>query len=288
MKKTLLLTLTFLFLLTGSLSSQDTLKKATWFPKGNLYPTIILDYEESQIGGSMYALYAENNWQNRVFGIFSLGLRYNLVRWQHQSQRASELGFELSIFPQFIFEDPFENSTTSLFNIEFKVGVHYQVQLNRWRLRGRLYHISSHLGDDYIFRYGVEGFLDNTRIYEVVDFSAAWVNKWCQIYGTAGVIVHSAYERKPLLFQTGVQFEYPIGKKEWIRWVCGADLQLEQEQNFRPGIRIAGGFGIGKKGWYPVTIMADFYNGYMPYSLYDRVLINWIGASIWLNPFRPR
>lgn len=285
MKKLLFYTLFALCFGHGSTSGQQSKPLADWFPGGNLFPSVRLDYMESQISGSAYALYASQRWQNRAFGNFSLGLRSNLIRWHHAANRSSELGFELAVFTQFIFEDPFGEFETSLFNVEFKIGVHYQYMVDRWRFRGRLYHISSHLGDDFIFRQGIGGFIDNSRIYEVVDFSAAWVSRWWQLYATSGVIIHSAYERMPLLGQTGFQFVYPIGEKEWLRWVAGADIRVEQEQDFRPGIRLAGGIGIGKKGRFPVTIMADFYNGYIPYSLYDKVLINWVGASLWFNPF---
>ncbi len=266
--------------------SQVTIHKAIWFSKGNLYPTIRLDYMESQISSSLYAFYASSQWQNRAFGNFSLGLRSSIIRWHHAPKRASELGFELAAFPQFIFNDPFGDLKTSLFNVEFKIGLHYQYQLDHWRFRGRLYHISAHLGDDYLFRNGIDGFIDNQRIYEVIDISAAWVCLHWQIYATSGVIIHSAYERKPFLGQTGVQFVYPIGEKQWLRWVAGANVNVEQEQNFRPGFRISGGIGIGKKGHFPLTIMADYYNGYLPFSLYDKILIQWIGATLWFNPFK--
>ena len=286
MKKILISALLVLFSWSGMLYCQDRARTATWFPGGNLYPTILLNYNESQISGSLYAQYSSDQWQNRAFGNFSLGLRGNIIRWQYAPRRASELGFELAVLPQFIFEDPFGEFKTSLFNVEFNVGIHYQYQLDRWRFRGRLYHISAHLGDEYLFRNGIDGFMDNHRIYEVVDLSVAWVYRWWELYGTVGVVIHSAYPRKPVMFQTGVQFEHPIGEKNWLRWVAGAHLRFEQEQDFRPGLRVGGGFGIGKKGRFPVTIMADYYNGYLPYSLYDKALINWIGASLWFNPFR--
>lgn len=288
MKKVLISALLTLIFWSSASYCQESTRSATWFPKGNLYPTILINYKENQISGSLYALHASGKWQNRVFGNFSLGLRSNIVRWQHAPRRASELGFELAAFAQFIFEDPFGEFKTSLFNVEFNIGVHYQYQLDRWRFRGRIYHISSHLGDDYIFRNGINDFIDNFRIYEVVDISAAWVYQWWQLYGTAGMVVHSAYPRKPAIFQTGMQFKHPIGTKNWLRWVAGTDLRFEQEQNFRPGLRVGAGIGIGKKGWYPLTIMVDYYNGYLPFSLYDKVLIQWIGASLWYNPFRSR
>ncbi|TSA26636.1 MAG: hypothetical protein D4R67_07425 [Bacteroidetes bacterium] len=176
---------------------------------------------ESQVSGSLYFFHAEKQWQNRDFGNFSLGTRNNLLRWQQAPDRASELGFELAVFTQFLFEDPFGNFQTNLFNVEFKVGVHYQ------------------------------------------------------------------FQRNPLLGQAGVQFIRPMGDKHWIRWMAGADIRVEQAQGFRPGIHAGAGIGLGAKGLFPITLMADYCWGYMPYSLYDHLLIQWVGASLyfsWGNP----
>jgi len=282
MKKHLFLVLIFLSL-NASLFSQDTVHKATWLPKGNLFPTLRLSYSECQTSASAYGYSANKHWQNRAFGMFSVGTRKNVIRWSHSQTRASELGFELAVFTQFLFEQPFELFLVNLFNLEFKAGIHYQYKLDQWRFRGRIYHISAHLGDDYIFRYNIEGFIDNPRIYDVVDLSAAWLEEPWQLYGTVGFIFHSAYERLPVLMETGAQIEKPIARKDWLRWIAGIDLRFEQEQDFRPGIHTGAGIGLGKKESFPFTIMIDYYNGYMPYSLYDKVMVQWIGASLYID-----
>jgi len=283
MKKQLFLALVLLFLLTGSLFSQDTTRKATWLPKGNLFPTLRLNFGEFQTSAAAYGYWANKNWQNRVFGIFSVGLRRNVIRWNHGPTRASELGIDLAVFTQFLFEEPFEQFLVNLFNIEFKIGLHYQYKLDKWRFRGRVYHLSAHLGDDYIFRYDINNFIDNQRIINVVDFSAAWLEGPWQLYGTFGIIFHSTYERKPLLMDVGAQFEKSIANKDWLRWTAGVDLRFEQEQDFRPGIHTGAGIVLGKKESFPFTIMVDYYYGYLPYSLYDKMLIQWIGASIYFD-----
>lgn len=267
------------------LHSREQESRAKWLPRGNLYPSIRLDYMESQVSGSLYLFHAEKRWQDRDFGNFSLGIRQNVIRWHHAPERLSELGIELATFAQFIFEDPFGDFQTSLFNAEFKTGIHYQYRLYKWSFRGRIYHISTHLGDDFLFRYGITGFIDNPRIYEIIDLSVCWTQKGWQIYGTAGAIVHSAYPRAPLVAQTGIQFVHPAGRKKWIRWVAGADIKFEQSQKFRPGIHAGAGIGLGSGEDCPVTLMADYYWGYIPYSLFDNLMIQWIGLSLFFHPF---
>jgi len=189
-----------MILMPWPLKSQETRKKAEWLPKGNLFPTFRLDYKESQFSGGLYGFYTSGKWQNRVFAMFSAGLRRNIIRWQHKNDKASELGFEVCVFPQFLIEKPFETFRVNFFNIDFKVGLQYQFRINdHWRLRGRFYHVSAHLGDDYIFRYEIEHYIINYRIYEMLDFSAAWLKDPLMVYGTFGCIVHSTYGRSPLL-----------------------------------------------------------------------------------------
>jgi len=282
------ITLLVLLLLPVLLKSQDTLgiKKAQWLPKGNLFPTLRLDFKESQISGAMYGLYVSGAWQNRAFAIFSAGFRRNVIRWTHPDERASELGFEICVFPQFIFEKPFETFKVNFFNVDFKVGLYYQYRINsNWRLRARLYHVSAHLGDDYIYRYEIENYVENQRIFEMLDFSASWMKGPFTVYATLGCFIHSTYGRLPLMIQTGAQWTRPSRKISWFQWIAGVDLRCEQETGFRPSLHMGAGVVLGPPEKFPVTVMVDYYNGNLPYSLYGNVFIQWVGASLYFDIF---
>jgi len=275
-----------MILMPWPLKSQETRKKAEWLPKGNLFPTFRLDYKESQFSGGLYGFYTSGKWQNRVFAMFSAGLRRNIIRWQHKNDKASELGFEVCVFPQFLIEKPFETFRVNFFNIDFKVGLQYQFRINdHWRLRGRFYHVSAHLGDDYIFRYEIEHYIINYRIYEMLDFSAAWLKDPLMVYGTFGCIVHSTYGRSPLFIQLGGQWERASKKLSWFQWIAGIDIRSEQENRFRPCIHTGAGIVLGNPDRFPFTILIDYYNGFLPFSLYDNVFIQWIGASLYFDVF---
>lgn len=276
-----------LMVLVPSISkSQEAKKKAEWLPKGNLFPTLRFDFSESQFSGGLYGFYACGKWQNRVFAMFSAGIRRNVIRWQHKKDKKSEFGFEICVFPQFLFEKPFETFRVNFFNIDFKVGLHYQFQINEhWRLRGRFYHYSAHLGDDYIFRYEIEHYITNRRIYEMLDFSAVWMKVPYMVYGTLGCIVHSTYGRPPFIIQVGGEWKRASKKLSWFQWIAGIDIRGEQENGFRPYIHTGAGVVLGKPDRFPFTILIDYYNGALPYSLYADVMIQWIGASLYFDVF---
>lgn len=285
--KTTMQKLLFLFLMCISFSGLQAQESRQWLASGGLFPDKPLDYREAQFSGSLYVLHTPSGWPNRMFANYSAGMNRSIYRWNNTKNKAQELGIEIATFTQFIFEDPLNLFLVNHFNTEYKIGLNYSRKPNdSWTFRLRLYHISAHLGDDFIYRFHINKYLDNSRIYEVLDFSAAYQTKNWTMYATLGVIPHSAYERKRLLGDLGTFWKKPVGQKDWLRWILAAHAQFEQETNFYPGTRLAAGIEIGKEGSSPVTIMLDAFHGYMPYSLYDKARITWIGGSMSFQPFR--
>lgn len=264
--------------------SQDSVRKGVWLPAGQLFPSLLYDLNEARTGGSLYGFNMNGEWQNRAFANFSAGMRKNIYRWD--ASRASEAGFELSVNTQFLFEQPFEFFQVNLFSVDFKVGVFYQMILSSsLKFRSRLYHVSSHLGDDFIYRFFIDTFLENKRIYEVIDASLAYERKNFTYYGLVGFIPHTAYERKPLILQAGAQWQHKAKNKSWLAITAGADLKMEQETNFYPGIHMGCGVRLGNQDQMPFTVMFDYYQGPLPHSLFDKTIVGWIGASLLFHPF---
>lgn len=277
--------LLFFVLFFSTLGAQQ---QREWLPHGSVFPSLQLDYREPQVAGSLYALHSDKKWQDRMFANFSVGFSRNIIRWTKDS-RQRELGFELFVMTQFLFENPLGRFQVNLFSNEFKVGVHYQWQNNeKWRYRLRLYHISDHLGDDFIYRFLVNDYVDNLRIYEVIDLSVVRLTTHWKLYASAGVIPHSAYERLPLLGEIGFEWKRPINGHDWLQWFVGGHSHFEQETGFYPGTRLAFGIILGKTQQAPFTIMLDAYQGFLPFSLYDKVKVGWLGGSICFQPFRGR
>ncbi len=257
-----------------------------WLPKESLFPEKPLDYREAQFSGSLYVLHTPSGWPNRMFANYSAGINRGIYRWESKAVKQRELGVEIATYTQFIFEDPLNWFQVNHFNTEYKVGIHYNWKdSDSWAFRIRLYHISAHLGDDFIYRHFITAYLPNPRIYEVLDISAAFIAAHWTFYGTLGIIPHSAYERKRMLGDAGFSWKKPIASKEWLRWMGAMHIQFEQETNFYPGTRLAAGIEIGKEGSAPFTIMLDAFHGYIPYSLYDKARITWIGGSMSFQPF---
>ena len=281
----ILLTVLAVFLLTDAFP-QEAAKKADWLPAGNLFPSLQFDFHEAQTTGALYASWSDDDWADESFANFSAGFRRNLVRLNHLRGRQSEIGLELCIYTQFVFERKEEAFLMNFFNVDFKVGAFYQYRLNKsWSFRARLYHLSTHLGDDYIIANSIDTFPDNRRVYEMVDLSAAWEKGPWMVYGNFGCIVHATYERSPLALQAGAEWSPRMKKNNWVSWLAGMDVRCEQQGNFRPCIHTGAGVVLGRPDRHPVTVMIDYYNGWLPFSLFDEVAVQWVGASMYFDFF---
>ena len=68
------------------------------------------------------------------------------------------LGFGVEVYARFSLDDP----KSSLISTDWVVGIDVGVDFGRWRTTLRVYHESSHLGDEYVQRFDVSR-LDWTR-----------------------------------------------------------------------------------------------------------------------------
>lgn len=84
----------------------------------------------------------------------AVGHRIPVVRLQEGrgGRPAVVVGFEVGIFSRFFME----SRERDLLNIDFRVGAPVSVRTGPWSARLALYHYSSHLGDDFADRFGVQ------------------------------------------------------------------------------------------------------------------------------------
>ena len=107
--------------------------------------------------------------------------------------------------------------------------------MGRNSYRVRLYHISSHLGDDYIVRYQLNYYTPNAVNYELLDFTLSHdLPIGLRVYGSAGVCLRGQTERQRFNLEVGAYYRQPGNKKQ--RLVGGVDIKAWQQTNFRPGV----------------------------------------------------
>ena len=259
--------------------------KGEFLPKGHLFDPILLDPLEAQTYGSFLPGYwTEGQKYKGSIVPFAFGFAKPFYRRTTAPGRAEEWVLDLASFTQFeaYHDDVVGKARRRIINTDYKVSIIYNMRRGENNYRFRVYHISSHLGDDYIFRNKITAPSPNSVNYELLDFTySRVVNNW-RLYGGAGVVLRKTEERKPLSAQFGAFYKKPSASA--ARLVGGVDVKFWQQTNFRPGIHGGIGVEVGRTQ-NNLAFLLEGYSGFRPYSQFEDQQTAWIGIGLYLNPF---
>lgn len=272
-----------LFFLTLSVTPVFAQRKAEFLPQGHLFAPILLDVLEAQTGGSLLKRWEDGQEKKGMFAPFVVGLRKPIVRWTRDDDRASELSLDIGVFTQFeMFTDDRGLYRRFIYNSDYKVSLLYAIRRRNHAWRFRFYHLSSHLGDDYIIRNRIAAAYPDANNYEQFDLLYSTQLGQTRIYGGAGFVLSAAAERKQPYFQLGTLYK-SLGAN--ARFVAGADLRLLAQTDYTPNLKTGLGVELGAEEKRPLTLLVEFYTGKLPYSTYEERRTAWVGAGVYFNPF---
>ncbi|GAB3706495.1 hypothetical protein GCM10027592_40040 [Spirosoma flavus] len=271
---------------SGSTSEPNVVQpRKEFLPKGHLFDPILLDPLEAQTYGSVLPGYwTEGKKYPGSIVPFAFGFAKPFYRRTTEAGRSSEWVLDLASFTQFEawYDYKADKARRTIMNNDYKVSIIYNLRRGENNYRFRVYHISSHLGDDYIYRNQITAPTPNSVNYELLDVTySRTVNNW-RLYGGAGIVLRKAEERKLLSAQLGTYYKKPSLKA--ARLVGGVDIKFWQQTDFRPGIHGGIGFELGRTQ-NNLTFLLEGYSGFRPYSQYENQQTSWIGFGLYLNPF---
>jgi hypothetical protein len=195
-----------------------------------------------------------------------------------------EFNFGVGVFSQFDLLKKDDGSyLAGLLNTDFKLSADYAVSIKNNLLRFRIFHVSSHLGDDYLQRNYDTLANDKSVNYEQADLT--YMRKFVRgyLYGGAGYIYTKYVYRERVSLQAGGLFNF--GNPGAVGFFTGADVKLFAENGFSPDVRTAFGINIKRKSVPLLRIWAEYYSGQLPYSTIDYGRVNWFGLAMAFNIF---
>lgn len=256
-----------------------------FLPKGHLFDPILLDPLEAQTYGSVLPGYwTEGKKYKGSIVPFAFGFAKPFYRRSTDATHAEEWVLDLASFTQFeaYHDDAADKARRQIMNTDYKISIIYNVCRGENNYRFRVYHISSHLGDDYIYRNRITAPSPNSVNYEQLDATySRMVNNW-RLYGGLGVVLRKSEERKLLSAQFGAFYKRPSASA--ARLVGGVDVKFWQQTDFRPGIHGGIGIELGRTQ-NNLTFLLEGYSGFRPYSQFEQQQTSWIGIGLYLNPF---
>ncbi len=203
----------------------------------------------------------------------TIGVDRSLVRWKadEDSTAASEVEFEAAVFTRFDVHTQYEMEASDWrFGLPF---VHRDGNL-AWKIH--LYHLSSHLGDDYIKRTGRTG--SQYHLEEVAGGLSWDATADSRIYGEAGAAVYNG----PATYSGRVQAGY-----EWVgrKWGSGlapyfaVDLQARKEQDWTPDATVAVGIAFGRN----FRLGLEYYHGRDTQTQFLARRTHWVSVGLYFD-----
>jgi len=187
-----------------------------------------------------------------------------------------ELGFLGGVFS--IFD--LDADSLDLINSDFWVGPTLSARSGGLSTQLRLYHQSSHLGDEFVLRNRAERV---NLSYEGVDLLVSgdpW--PWLRLYAGGGVIVHDEPNLDPLSAQAGIELESPwafLG--DVVRPLAAFDYQAREENHWREELGAAAGFQIENPevAKLRLQILVSYFKGNSPNGQFFERRIEYVGVG---------
>ena len=248
------------------------------FPLGELFEPLIADPRWPHFSAS-HLWYLSDDELERV-GSATFGESFSFVRSPHLPSGRWEFGLQAGVFSVF----DLEASSSDLVNADYLVGLTAAHHLGDITSMLRIYHQSSHLGDEYLLRNRVNRV---NLSFEVIDLLVSYEPlQWLRLYGGGGVMIHREPALDRGILQMGIEFESPVALfGGYIRPVLGSDLQFREESDWHEDVSVRGGAQIE----HPflrrarLQVLGEFYSGRSPNGqFYDR-RIETIGLGIHLG-----
>lgn len=263
-----------LLLLPFSLIAQSK-----WFGERMTESHQFSDPTEVQFSGTATAV-PERPSDEYQYMPFSIGAGQSI--WSSQ-KRNLEVLMELGAFTQFEWDAADKEQQRNLINTDYRIAFSLLKNYEKYLIRLRFYHVSSHLGDDYIIRNEIRSYTENKVNYEQLDITGFWMPKeGIKAAAGFGYVVRFPANRKPLSGYSSWEHDILRAEKNW-GLTYAANLKVKEETDFQPGCKFMGGIHIKREYAPPVRFLFEYYNGHLPYSQFEQEKVEWYGLGLYFS-----
>lgn len=249
-------------------------------PTGHLFKPLLADPRWAHFSAA-YRNYQSNNFDGRDIASVSFGetipiyrnrIKYSSGQW--------EAGLQGGVFSDFNLDA----SSSDLVNTDFIAAAYSSLRIGQFSAFGRVYHQSSHLGDEFLLRKITTKFERVNLSYEGLDMKLSYEFPYgIRLYGGGAAL----FDREPSALkiwsaQYGVEFRSPW-RIQWasMRPIMGVDIKNHEENNWnydvsaRAGVEFENLQVLGRK----LQILAEYYNGFSPSGQFYKEKVEYIGLG---------
>lgn len=254
----------------------------TPLPASELFAPLRADPKEPRFFVS--ALQVDSALRDTTLGAVGFGEHFGLVRRETRSGLAWQLGIAGAVFAQFDLEAP----SSDLMNADYVIGLPLTWRQGDWSGRVRLYHQSSHLGDEFLLSAQPQRV---NLSFEAIEAIIARDFGNLRVYGGGETL----FDRDPAdlgryLLHAGLDWRgretaFRLGGLGGARWVAGLDVKRWQQNDWAAQISAKAGLEFAPlaetgRRW---NALLEFYDGPSPYGQFYPQDVRYWGIAIQLG-----
>jgi Protein of unknown function (DUF1207) len=184
-------------------------------------------------------------------------------------------GLQLSLFGAVFAQFNLDTPSFDLLNADYLVGPELTFRRGRWSGRVRLYHQSSHLGDEFLLNYGIaHGVQRQDLSFEIADAFVSVEDAWWRVYLGAGLVVLSSSQpdlaSTPAFLQWGFELRGPVWawlNRTSLRPVLGGNFSSVQATSWTPSASVNAGLEwASPRGAHRARVLLEYQRASMPFS----------------------
>lgn len=188
----------------------------------------------------------------------------------------SQIGIQGAVFALFNLD----STSKDLINADYWIGLPISYREGAWTYLLKIYHQSSHLGDEFILNNP-----DVTRInlsYEDITLLVSYEWEKLRIYGGGGYLIHREPELEREHWQAGAEFIHPeaLGGLDWI---AAVDIQAAEELDWEHSRSYKTGFEFRNSGQRRLRLLLEYFDGHSPNGQFFREHLRYTGLGFYFG-----
>ncbi len=226
-------------------------------PDNDVFRPLLADQREPRFYADYRRIYfktsadvfAEGRGSNINAALVAFGGAFGI--WGLRQPRGCD-GLQVSLFGAVFAQFNLDTPSFDLLNADYLVGPELTLRRGRWSGRLRLYHQSSHLGDEFLLNYGLaHGVQRQDLSFEILDALVSVEDTWWRLFAGGGLVVLSSstpdLASTPGFVQWGLELRGPVWQpwawlqKTRLRPVFGANFSSVQATGWTPNASLNAG-----------------------------------------------
>ena len=256
-------------------------------PRGDVFCPLLAD-PKGQRSFVSYLIETNDDKKDAQVGSVGISDAFGLLRFG--GSRPGD-GFQISIMGSVFAQFDLDVSSYDLINADYVIGIPITIRRGVFSTRLRVFHQSSHLGDEFVLRENNPDFERENISYEAAEMLLSLDGGPLRVYGGGEYLLrrdpsdleryvaHGGIELRPA--RRIVRF----GSLAGVRFVAAGDLKASEQQDWKPAISVRTGFEFDRprdtdppaRRW---GLLFEAYDGPSPYGQFFRRDVRYLGAGI--------